>query len=87
MDDSPEQSHGNGHKPLVAELPSHVIVALDLIGKEEKGKLFFAEEPLYSLPVTPELRAFVRREPDDSVTVEDIFRPAVLRQFRQPTNA
>lgn len=91
------QRRDNGHQPLVAELPGQVIVALDhLTGEEREGVLdavhAFARnekdgarlplpEPLYVLRAAPEVLVIVRRESGAPVEVEDIVRPAALRNF------
>ena len=38
-------------------------------------------EPLYALRAAPDVLVIVRREPGASVEVEDIVRPAALRNF------
>ena len=92
-----DQLQANGHRPLIADLPGQVIVALDHLTSEDREGVFAAihafasdvgkgtrlsgSEPMYILRAAPEVRVIVRREPDAPVEVEDIVRPATLRNF------
>ena len=50
------------------------------------GERLPGPEPLFTLHAAPELLVFVRREPDESVEVLDIMRPAALRAFADAAN-
>ncbi len=97
METLQSQQQGNGHKPLVAELPGRVILAFDhLTSKEQEGVLSTVQtfargetdgtrlaspEPLYMLRATPDVLVIVRREAGQPIEIEDIVRPATLRNF------
>jgi len=92
-----QQARKNGHERLVADFPGQVIVALDhLTSKEQQGVYAAVDtfargeqdgrrlplpEPLYVLRAAPDVLVIVRREPGAPVEVEDIVRPAALRNF------
>lgn len=91
------REQGNGHKPLVAELPRRVIVALDHLTSAERegvsaavdafarrqvdGTRLASPEPLYMLRAAPDVLVIVRREEGQPLEVEDVVRPATLRNF------
>lgn len=90
-----EQLQSSEHRPLIADLPSRVIVALERLTCEEQesvlkavqafardeidGQCLSAQDSLYILDAAPEVRVIVRREPHAPVDVVDIVRPATLQ--------
>jgi len=87
----------DGHNRTVANFSNQVVVALDHLTNtaregvyttveafarhEEDGDRLPLPEPLYVLRAAPEVLVIVRWEPGAPVEVEDIVRPAALRNF------